>query len=144
MRYPLLFAVAMAFASSGASGCRTSCDDAVGSTPEPFEGGRTDATGTVYESAPFAGPLLKLPPQKVYRFTHHLRAAPVAVVPYVSFDEDGKEFAVGAGDLAPVSDVNDTSFRVTNNTCETFYLRVAAYTGDFAPAEGDGGAGGAP
>lgn len=154
----LIALVALAFGASGAPGCRTSCDDAVDSKPDPFSGGQTDPSGSSYQSANWDGHYLKFPPRKVYEFTHHLRAAPFLVVPYVAFsacpysprgtcpddDSPSGQAAVAAGDLAPITQVNETSFRVTNNTCETFYLRVAAYAGSFAEpgSDGDGGAGG--
>ena len=153
----LLALAALALGSSGAPGCRTSCDDAVDSTPELYSGGQTDATGSSYQSSSWEGHFLKFPPHKVYEFPHHLRAAPFLVVPYVSFsacpyadrgtcsddDSPSGEAAVAAGDLAPITQVNETSFQVTNNTCETFYLRVAAYAGSFTEAsDGDGGSGG--
>jgi hypothetical protein len=152
----LLALAALALGSSGAPGCRTSCDDA-DPTVEQFSGGQVDASGTSYQSTNFDGHYLKFPPKKVYEFTHHLRAKPFIVVPYVAFsacpylprgtcpddDEPSGQAAVAAGDLAPITQVNATSFRVTNNTCETFYLRVAAYAGSFAEAsDGDGGSGG--
>lgn len=153
----LVFA-ALLLGASGAPGCRTSCDDAVDSTPDVFSDGLTDASGMSYQSAPWDGRFLKFPPRKVYEFTHHLRAAPVLVVPYVAFspcpyaargtcpddDSPSEQSAVGAGDLAPITQVNAESFRVTNNTCETLYLRVAAYAGNYSQAsdDGDGGSGG--
>lgn len=139
-RQCLIVATALTFGASAAPGCKTSCDDAVDSTPKTFDGGMIDASGTSYQSAPWSGPFLEFPPSRVYEVRHHLRSTPFIVVPYVAFGSTG-EAALAAGDLAPITDVNETSFRVTNTTCETFYLRVTAYAGDFAGSSAGGAAG---
>lgn len=145
-----MFAVVLAYGSSSAPACQTSCDDAVDRTPEVFDGGQTDASGTLYQSADWQGRYLKFPPRRVFEFVHHLRQTPFIVMPYVAFSpcpyapegtcaddkHPAKQSAPAAGDLAPITAVNETSFRVTNNTCETFYLRVTAYAGNFEAAGG--------
>jgi hypothetical protein len=84
---------------------------------------------------------LKFAPQKKYVFEHHLRATPTTVMTYLGFspcplapqgtcsDDDAPsgEVAAGAGDVSVISDIDEQSFSVRNNTCETFYLRVTAW-----------------
>ncbi|MGC4087052.1 MAG: hypothetical protein QM756_03950 [Polyangiaceae bacterium] len=99
----------------------------------------------------------------MFEFSHHLRATPTLVLPYVAFsrcpfasastcpkesDRGLREAALAAGDLAKITDVGRETFKVTNNTCQTLYLRVAAQVSDFGGSGGagssdDAGAGGA-
>lgn len=119
--------------------CKTSCDDADASTTTVVDG-TTNQALTIYESAPWDGHYLKFEPQKKLVFLHGLRAVPFNVTAYIAFSpcplakpgscvddlDPSAEVAVGAGDVSPLSDITEKSFTVSNNTCETFYLRVTA------------------
>lgn len=121
------------------SSCKTSCDNADASVTTVTDGIR-NSTLTVYESAAWDGHYLEFRPQKELVFNHGLRTIPFNITTYVGFSpcplakrgvcsddpEPSAEVAEGAGDLSPISDVNEQSFTIRNNTCETFYLRVTA------------------
>jgi len=114
-----------------ASGCRTSCDDAVDGPAERVTSGLTDAAGSVYESVAWDGSYHEFPPQKRYEFVHGLRGVPRLVQTFVSFSEtpfarENGNISEAAGNEVIFEGVDATSIRVRNDTCETFYLRVAA------------------
>ncbi|HYO96566.1 MAG TPA: hypothetical protein VER33_18765 [Polyangiaceae bacterium] len=116
---------------AGGSGCRSSCDNAVsGDSEELVETGRTSADGTVYESSPWDGVYLKFPPEKRYTFPHGLSGTPSVFNSYVSFWEEplanGQEVSESAGNQVLIEGATATHFTVSNDTCETFYLRVTA------------------
>jgi hypothetical protein len=126
---PLLCALAVLVSGSG---CQTSCSNAETGGPEEFHGGSTDATGSVYESAPWNGNYLLFRPQKRYQLFHGLRGTPSVVQAWLGFSSAplggaGRgNISEGAGNEAIVEAVNDQFVVLRNDTCETFYLRVVA------------------
>ena len=100
---------------------------------------------------------------RVRMITLLVLSTPVSIMPYVAFsacpyapkgscqddDSPANQSAPASGDLAPITFVSRETFRVTNNTCETFYLRVTAHAADFSGGAGNAvsdetaGAGGA-
>ena len=67
-----LFAAALVLIAVYSS-CKTTCSDPEGDDYEAIHSGTTDATRSVYESAPWRGKYLKFRPNKRYRFFHGLR-----------------------------------------------------------------------
>ena len=138
---PLLAAL-LALGTLAAPGCRTSCDDAEEGSAERVTDGTTDAASGVYESAPWNGAYHEFLPQKRYEFVHGLAGVPRIVQTFVAFDETPLgERAHGnvseaAGNEVIIEGVDATSIRVRNDTCETFFLRVAASDPEAAPEAG--------
>jgi hypothetical protein len=121
--------VALLFISQS-SGCKTSCSDPEGDTPEVVQSGVTDATRSVYQSAPWLGEWLEFRPNKSYEFIHGLRGVPTVLQAWVGFHRaplrDDHNVSEAAGNEAIFQDVTAEHFQVRNDTCETFYLRVVA------------------
>jgi len=113
-------------------GCRTSCDDAVDGPAERVTTGSTDLARGVYESVAWNGAYHEFPPQKRYAFLHGLAGVPRFVQTFVAFkrtpleDDEAGNVSEAAGNEVILEGVDATSIRVRNDTCETFYLRVAA------------------
>lgn len=127
-------------------GCTSTCDG-VSDTPIAFTGGTTDPTGTVYETSDWDGPYLSFPADRVFDLRHDLRAAPQVVVSYLAFEENPLQgegsVAESAGNMVLIGPVTDEFIRVKNDTCQHFYLRVAAFVApEPGAAGGSGGAGG--
>jgi hypothetical protein len=128
---PVFAALCVLFGAAG-PGCRTSCDDAEEGPAEAVTSGITDASGSVFESTPWDGAYHEFRPQKRYEFLHGLTGRPRIVQAFVAFTErpieDGENGNVSeaAGNVVIFEGVDATSIRVRNDTCETFYLRVAA------------------
>jgi hypothetical protein len=126
---PLLSATL--FFVAQAPGCTTTCSDPESDDPEEFHGGVTDATRSVYESAPWDGKYLKFRTNKSYVIFHGLRGVPSVVQAWVGFDEAPLRRVPGnaseaAGNEAIIEGVTDEFVQIRNDTCETFYLRVVA------------------
>jgi hypothetical protein len=112
-------------------GCKTSCDDDEEGDAEVVTTGTTDATRSVYESAPWAGKYLRFRPDKRYSFVHGLRGTPSVVQAWVGFDEQPLSNYPGniseaAGNEAIIESVTAERVQIRNDTCETFYLRLVA------------------
>lgn len=139
-----LLSVALLFVAQS-SGCKTSCSDPEGDTPEEIQSGVTDATRSVYESAPWNGQWLEFRPNKRYVFVHRLRGIPSVIQAWVGFHSaplrDDHNVSEAAGNEAIVEYVNAEHFQIRNDTCETFYLRAVA--SDPIEDSDVGGAGGA-
>lgn len=148
---PLLAATLVLFAVH--PGCTTTCSDPETGGPEEVRGGTTDATRSVYESAPWRGKYREFRPQKQYRFIHGLRGTPAVVQAWVGFSEqplpnDMGNISEAAGNSAIVESVTAEHVQIRNDTCETFYLRVVASNpiedvnaGGASSAGGESGAG---
>ncbi len=90
--------------------------------------------------------MLHFPSGRTYDFEHGLGVCPSWIVPYISFvaepfaEENRGQLsnaAVAAGNEALIEDCNERTFRIRNDTCAEFYLRVVA----LSAALGLGGAG---
>ncbi len=125
-------------AALSAAGCNPECGQAQTIT---YDGGLTDAAGTVYQSSPITGPLLHFPAQRTYKLIHHLRSAPTEVDIGLSFQESAQPDAPvrltpSAGNQTLYNvDVDKGTIDVTNDVCGEFFIYVTARTGE-AP---DGG-----
>lgn len=141
--YRFTLAAGVFLLSTCAVSCGSSCGDADAEPSHVTDGIRNSAR-TTYQSSGFNDPYLWFPPQKELVFQHGLVAEPFDVNTYVGFSpcplaEPGScpddpspsgEVAESAGDISPISDVNERSFTVRNRTCQTFYLRVTAQADD--------------
>jgi len=84
----------------------------------------------VYETAPWSAPdapWLPYPPRDTIQIEHCLGRAPRAVEVYLSFEPDGAEPALAAGDLARVVAVDETTISVKNETSAMFFARIVAF-----------------
>jgi hypothetical protein len=134
------------------SGCETTCSVDADRSPEVVEDRRTDLEEGTFESVPWDGKWDHFPPKKRYEFRHGLGGTPLHVTTYVGFADPpigsagyGNSAEV-AGNIVIIEAVTPEYIRVRNDTCETFYLRVAAsgpISADSAPTDGAnfGGAG---
>jgi len=92
------------------------------------ESGPTAAGG--WQSAPWANSLwIEFPGRTAVEIEHDLGRRPDSVLVYLSFqgdDRDGPERTafLGAGDVAQISNVNDTSVTIENTTAADFHLRI--------------------
>jgi hypothetical protein len=131
-------------------GCNTSCDDTESGDPEVIRSGTTNATRSAYESGPWSGKYLRFRPDKHYTFIHGLSGTPAVVQAWVGFhetplgDNDHGNISLAPGNMAIFTAITPEYVTVRNDTCETFYLRVAASDPIDAAGLNTGGTGGVP
>lgn len=150
----LLFAFCLTSSSYGGLGC-SDCR-VTGQDPVVYEGGKTNAAKTVYESMPADAPLLHFPQGRTYTFYHGLGKIPYDASILVSFceqpfTEDDDECkskshnaAPSAGNLGLFEDWDEEKITIRNDTCENnFYVRIVILADQSTNgAGGDGGASG--
>ena len=90
-------------------------------------GGISDA----WESAPAVRSLwITLPSYTPIRIAHGLGRVPVLVVPYLSYTKDDRnkpnerQYSIGAGDVATISDVTEDSITIQNRSYAEFFGRI--------------------
>ena len=93
--------------------------------------GVIDGLGDAWESAPAVRSLwITLPSYTPIRIQHGLGRVPVLVVPYLSYTKDDREkpnerqYSIGAGDVATISDVTEDAFTIQNRSYADFYGRI--------------------
>lgn len=140
--------IAFSLASSLLVACGASCPRESEENARPFRGGRTTADGTYYETNAWNEKFVDFPAGRRLALVHGLREMPITLTSYLAFKENplpenGRGFvSESAGNQVLIEGVDDESIRVRNDTCEDFWLRLAAST---VPApDGSGGAGGSP
>jgi hypothetical protein len=113
-----------------------SCTARAGDMRDATEEEMSEATvvagiGDAWESAPAVRSLwITLPSYTPVRVAHDLGRMPVMVVPYLSYTKDGRnspnerQYSIGAGDVATISDVTEDSFTINNRSYAEFYGRV--------------------
>ena len=106
--------------------CGTSCDREGDDEDILFKGGSVNASGTVYETSGWEGPLLHFPTGRRYLLVHRLGSVPQSVQTYVAFDQRPDNLSESAGNQAVIESVDDTQVVVRNDTCAEFFLRVVA------------------
>ncbi|MCB9590612.1 MAG: hypothetical protein H6718_34715 [Polyangiaceae bacterium] len=120
-----LFCLAVAGAASSASGCSSSACDKGVDEDGIVEVRDIQPVGATYASSDWQGPYFPFPPGKVYQFYHGFGKQPEVVTAYVAFEENPGTVSQAAGDEALLS-VDDEKIEVYNNTCQDFWVRVAA------------------
>jgi hypothetical protein len=139
-------ALASGLAIPCASSLTVACSacNPTGREPIVYSAGRT--VGALYESGGVNEEMLHFPSGRTYDFEHGLGVCPSQITPYISFvaepfsDESRGQLsnvALAAGNEALIEDCNERTFRVRNDTCAEFYLRVVA----LSASPGLGGAG---
>jgi hypothetical protein len=131
-------AVALALAASGCESFTTStCDTSIPDNPAVTYAGGV-ASGGVYLSAPWEGPLFWFPGGTIYEIQHHLDAMPRWISVWVSFSEDGAagggQLARASGNEAVILGVDSSTITVENAGCQNFWLLVGAGTGATQPS----------
>jgi len=107
--------------------CGTTCDREGDHEDIPFEGGSVNASGTVYETSDWTGPLLHFPAGRRYLLdVHGLRSRPELVNTYVAFEERPDNLSESAGNQVVIEAVDTEVVVVRNDTCAEFFLRVVA------------------
>ena len=142
--------VSVLFGCLMAAGCDCGREEG---DPVYYAGGRTDPTGTRYESTPLYGTWLHFPGGRRYRLRHSLVDAPSEVLVYLAFREDPLRegepgnVSLAAGNAALIEAAEEDFIQVRNDTCSEYYLRVTAEVtwgaGGEAGAGGGAGSGGA-
>ncbi len=106
-------------------GCGAACDTSDdGNPPERYAGGI--ASGGIYQSSPWGGPLLPFPGGKQYELEHHLGFVPGPVLVYIGFETSDEAVSPCAGNSCIVRRVNDQLIWIQNDTCADFSVRVVA------------------
>lgn len=84
----------------------------------------------VWESAPWSEPgveWLPYPPRATIQVEHTLGEEPRSVLVYLSFDPQGAQPAMAAGDLARIVAIDGESISVRNETSAGFFARIVAF-----------------
>lgn len=129
-------------------GCESTCPRETEPEPTLYEGGYTNAEGTLYETNRWDEAFVDFPAGRRLALRHGLGTVPAAFRSYVAFkarpfpeDETKPGFAAeSAGNQVLLERIDDEFIRVRNDTCEHFYLRLVAS----ADPEEQSGAGGSP
>lgn len=84
-----------------------------------------------WQSAPATRSLwITLPSYTPVRIPHGLGREPTLVIPYLSYTRNDKgkanerQYSIGAGDVATISDVTEESLIINNRSYAEFYVRV--------------------
>ncbi len=116
-----------------ATGCETFTPSICNRDTPAIEYGGGQTENGVYMSSDWKGPLLQFNGGETYLLRHHLEGKPRWWQLYLSFDEsgaqDGGELAPASGNQAVVTDIDEATLTVKNDSCVNYYLVVTAGTG---------------
>jgi hypothetical protein len=123
-----LLPLSAALAAVAAFGCSdTGADVEIAVDPADIPCAGQDGTGG-WQSTPWSDPdcpWLPYDGRTALQIPHDLGRAPTMVIPYLAFDDLGSDPAIGAGDIARIREVTDTTVTLANVTEANFYLRLA-------------------
>jgi hypothetical protein len=119
----------LTFLLSALTGCSEldNCPDAQDDVV--IDTGVTFSEASIYESAPWDGPLAAYPAKTKLRFQHDLGTRPEVVLSYVSFTASGvgSDVTENTGNQGRIKCVDAREIVVVNDTCEEdFHIRVVA------------------
>lgn len=91
-----------------------------------------DATTGVWQSAPWGGEgsgvtWIAYPGRVQVQVEHGLGRVPTGVLVYLSFLENGDDPALAAGDLARVTQIDETHVTIWNDTNAGYYARIVVF-----------------
>ena len=109
-------------------GCAVPVDDTMiyPSSSEELSGASLSPEG-LWESMPWSDPehpWLRYPGRTTVQLEHGMGRVPRSVAVYLAFDSVGTEPGLASGDLARVSDVNENTVTIRNDTSASFFIRV--------------------
>ncbi len=112
-------------------GCTALAGELRDATDEELAEASVVESGDSWQSAPAVRSLwITLPSYTPIRIAHDLGREPVLVVPYLSYTKDDREkanerqYSIGAGDVATISDVTENSLTIQNRSYAEFYARI--------------------
>jgi hypothetical protein len=112
-------------------GCTALAGEMRDATDEELAESSMVEAGDAWESAPAVRSLwITLPSYTPIRIAHGLGREPVLVLPYLSYTKDDsdssaeRQYSIGAGDVATISDVTEDSLTIQNRSYAKFYVRV--------------------
>jgi hypothetical protein len=119
----------LALAALLLTGCALPTGDMVVYTAaSPELAGASVSPEGIWESSPWSGtPWIAYPERITVQLEHTLGRAPRAVLVYLSFDADGIDPVLAAGDLASIVEVTETTITVRNDTNAALFVRVVAF-----------------
>lgn len=86
-----------------------------------------DATGEVWQSVAWRGDWHRYPGEAIVEVEHGLGRAPMGVLVYLSFQEDGESAGLATGDLARILEVTPTHVQIRNDTEADLYARIVLH-----------------
>ncbi|MFW5920420.1 MAG: hypothetical protein ACOCUS_01170 [Polyangiales bacterium] len=87
----------------------------------------TDAETGTWHSNPWMQdgcPWMEYPSKTALVVPHDLGRQPDVVLPYISFDSEGRDATLGSGDVARILDTSDVTVTVGNATEQKLFLRL--------------------